>query len=252
MTNAVNDLAAAHGTLDIGHWTFAMLCAIIFDCDGVIANTEPLHMAAFQKVLCEEGIVLLNEDYYRHYLALDDRACFQTTFSNHGIPLTQAKLEELVQRKKVYFEPVLRRNLHLFPGVAAFIQQAAQSLPLAIASGALRHEVELIVQHGGVRECFQVIVTAEDFTHSKPHPEPFLKALTLLNADRAQKIQPHECLVIEDSLHGVQAAHRAGMLCVAVTTSYGREQLSNAELVVDSLEGLSLKEVETLFNPPTT
>jgi HAD superfamily hydrolase (TIGR01509 family) len=229
-----------------------MLRAIIFDCDGVIANTEPLHLAAFQKVLGEEGIVLLNEDYYRHYLALDDRACFQTTFSHHGIPLTQAKLEELVKRKKAYFEPVLRRNLQLFPGVVQFIREAAETYPLAIASGALRHEVELIVQHAGVRDCFQVIVTAEDFANSKPHPEPFLKALRLLNEKREDKIQPHECLVIEDSFHGVRAAHRAGMRCLAVTNSYPQEQLSEAERVVESLEGLSLKEVESLFIPPAT
>jgi HAD superfamily hydrolase (TIGR01509 family) len=229
-----------------------MLRAIIFDCDGVIANTEPLHMAAFQKVLGEEGVVLLNSDYYTHYLALDDRACFLTTFSNHGKTLTQEKLDELVKRKAIYFEPVLKRHLELFPGVAEFIRLAAQTLPLAIASGALRHEVELIVKHGGVRDCFQVIVTAEDFTNSKPHPEPFLKALTLLNAERAEKIQPHECLVIEDSIHGIQAARRAGMRCLAVTTSYRKEQLTEAALVVDSLQGLSLKEVETLFTPQTT
>ncbi|MCS6859708.1 MAG: HAD family phosphatase [Abditibacteriales bacterium] len=229
-----------------------MLKTIIFDCDGVIANTEPLHLAAFQKVLGEEGIVLLNEDYYRHYLALDDRACFQTAFAHHGIPLTQGKLAQLVQRKKAYFEPVLRRHLQLFPGVVDFIREAAAKYPLAIASGALRHEVELIVQYGGVRDCFQVIVTAEDFLNSKPHPEPFLKALRLLNEKREDKIQPHECLVIEDSFHGVQAAHRAGMRCVAVTNSYPPEQLSAAEMVVESLAGLPLKEVESLFNPPAT
>lgn len=229
-----------------------MLRAIIFDCDGVIADTEPLHLMAFQKVLGEEGVVLLNEEYYRHYLALDDRACFQTVFAHHGIPLTSAKLEELIKRKKEYFEPVLRRNLQLFPGVAEFIRRASEKYPLAIASGALRQEVELIVQQGGVRDCFQVIVTAGDFTNSKPHPEPFLKALRLLNEQREDKIQPHECLVIEDSLHGVQAAHRAGMRCVAVTNSYPQEQLSAAEMVVESLEGLSLKEVESLFNPPAT
>jgi HAD superfamily hydrolase (TIGR01509 family) len=161
-------------------------------------------------------------------------------------------LEELVKRKKAYFEPVLRRNLQLFPGVVQFIREAAETYPLAIASGALRHEVELIVQHAGVRDCFQVIVTAEDFANSKPHPEPFLKALRLLNEKREDKIQPHECLVIEDSFHGVRAAHRAGMRCLAVTNSYPQEQLSEAERVVESLEGLSLKEVESLFIPPAT
>lgn len=221
-----------------------MLRAIIFDCDGVIANTEPLHLAAFQKVLGEEGIVLTEQDYYSQYLALDDRACFLKVFSRHDAPLTAEKLAELIVRKANYIEPVMRDRLQLFPGVADFIRKAAQRYRLAIASGALRHEVEMVVEHGGVRELFEVIVSAEDVARSKPDPEPFLKARAML--DRARPLEPAECVVIEDSFHGIEAAHLAGMACLAVTNSYPSERLQAAERVVASLEEVSLEEIAAL------
>jgi HAD superfamily hydrolase (TIGR01509 family) len=223
------------------------LKAIIFDCDGVIADTEPVHFAAFQKVLGQYAIELTLEDYYSQYLALDDRGCFTRAFSNNGRSLSGDKLRELIERKAAEVEPAMRAHLRIFPGVADFIRRAAQRYRLAIASGALRHEVELIAGQAGVRDCFTALTTAEDVNRSKPHPDPFLKALTMLNAALGYQIKASECLVIEDAIHGVSAAHLAGMLCVAVTNTYSRAELSEAELIVAGLEGLELKDVERLF-----
>lgn len=224
-----------------------MLRAIIFDCDGVIADTEPLHFAAFQEVLGEEGIALTKEAYLREYLALDDRGCFIKAHANHDKTLAHDRLEELIRRKAARLEPVMRRELRLFDGVAEFVRDAARSYPLAIASGALKHEVELVVTYGGIREYFQALVSAEDVSRSKPYPDPFLKAHALINAQSADSIQPHECLVIEDSIAGIQAARRAGMKCLAVTNSYSREQLSEADLIVTSIADVSLQELAGLF-----
>jgi len=224
-----------------------MLKAIIFDCDGVIADTEPLHLAAFQKVLDEESIALTEDEYFSRYLALDDRGCFTMAYADRGKSLAEEKLDELVRRKADYIEPVMQNHLRIFPGVTEFIRQAAGKYSLAVASGALRQEVELILEHGRVRDCFPVVVSAEDVSRSKPHPDPFIKAIELVNAGRAERIMPRECLVIEDSIHGVEAAHRAGMSCLAVTNTYGEEQLPEAERVVESLEGLRLEELEKLF-----
>lgn len=225
-----------------------MLRAVIFDCDGVIADTEPLHLAAFQKVLGEEGIELTEEDYYRRYLALDDRGCFTRAFLDNGKSLTIEALAELISRKASYIEPVMRGRLTLFPGAADFIRRVSAKYPAAVASGALRREVELILEHGGLSDCFQLIVSAEDVAESKPAPDPFLKALALLNEAAPQKIYPRECLVVEDSVHGVEAAHSAGMFCLAVTNSYPKERLARADRVVESLEKLSLSELEDLLN----
>jgi HAD superfamily hydrolase (TIGR01509 family) len=225
----------------------SMLRAIIFDCDGVIADTEPLHLSIFQKVLAEEGIHITEEQYYHEYLAFDDRGCFTKAFAENSMPLSPERLNELISHKALYLEPVMQSSLRLFPGAAEFIRQAAGAYPMAIASGALRHEIELILKHGSLRDCFSVIVSAEDVANSKPHPEPFLKALSLLIAGSGESIAPSECLVVEDSIHGVRAARLAGMLCLAVTNSYSSEHLSEADMIVETLEDLPLDEVRSLF-----
>jgi beta-phosphoglucomutase len=224
-----------------------MLRAIIFDCDGIIADTEPLHFATFQRVLEQEGIELTREEYYARYLALDDRDCFTSVHRDRAVPLSRDKLAELIERKAGFLEPVMREGLRVFPGVVDFIKEAWLRYPLAVASGALTHEVELVLQHAGVRNCFQVIVAAEDVVSGKPDPEPFLKAWTRLSARQAQPFSPQESLVIEDSMPGVRAAHLAGMRCLAVTNSYPEARLVEADRIVDSLGAVSLKELEDLF-----
>ena len=224
-----------------------MLRAIIFDCDGVIADTEPLHFAAFQRVLEEEGLLLTREQYYRDYLALDDRNCFSQVHSDRQVALSAERLLDLIARKASYIEPMMRSHLLIFPGVVEFMRRASERFPMAIASGALRREVELVLDHAGVRELFEVIVAAEDVENGKPDPEPFLKACSLLNATAVQTIGPHECLVIEDSIPGVRAAHSAGMRCLAVTNSYSRERLDNADRVVGGLDEVAPGDLEDLF-----
>lgn len=225
-----------------------MLKAIIFDCDGVIADTEPIHLAGFKRVLAEESITLTDEDYFAHYLALDDRGCFTRVFGERGGGLTSAQLIELIERKAGYVSQAMQTGLALMPGATEFIHKAAGRYPLAVASGALRAEVEMVLNYGGLRDCFRAIVSAEDTLYGKPHPDPFIKALELLNQPTIDRIGPRECLVVEDSIHGIRAAQQAGMRCLAVTNSYPRELLAEAQLVVDGLLGLSLKDVEILFD----
>ncbi|HKP11606.1 MAG TPA: HAD family phosphatase [Blastocatellia bacterium] len=227
-----------------------MLKAIIFDCDGVIADSEPLHFAAMRQVLAEEGITLTEEIYTREYLALDDRGCYTKAFGDHGRPLADDKLRELIARKAGRLEPVMSAGLRIFPGVAEFIRAASAKYPLAVASGALRHEIGLILRHAGVRDCFAAIVSAEDVTRGKPDPESFLKAHAALSALSAGGLDAHECLVIEDSLHGVEAGKLAGMAVLAVTNSYPREQLRAADAVIESFAGVGVADVERLIAAP--
>ena len=224
-----------------------MLKAIIFDCDGVIADTEPVHLAAFQTVLAAEGISLSKEMYYREYLALDDFGCYSKAFADHGLELSRQKVDELIERKAAAVKPVITQHLRFFPGVVDFIRRASQELTLAVASGALRREVDLILGTVGVADCFKAVVCSEDVTRGKPHPDPFLEALARINSSVDSPIKPGECLVIEDSIHGIRSAHAAGMLCLAVTNSYPLEMLSEAELIVATLELLTLDQLESLY-----
>lgn len=221
-----------------------MFKAIIFDFDGIIADTEPIHLKMFQRVLAEERITLTQEDYHQKYLALDDKGCFSAVLSDNDREVDKKLVDDMIRRKSVYFDEDVKNNIIIFPGVVAFVRKMAKKHFLAIASGALRHEVEFGLEAAGIRQKFQVIVSAEDAEKSKPDPEPFLQALQELNAKLGSSapIQPSECLVIEDSLHGVTAAHAAGMRCLAVTNSYSADELSEADWVTDSLEDYLIDE----------
>jgi len=227
-----------------------MLKAIIFDFDGVIADAEPIHLKAFQVVLKEEGINLSNKDYYDKYLALDDKTCFAMVLKDRGIDFDRALIDALMLRKSGYYDKFIRENLVIFPGVVDFIKKAYGKYALAIASGALRHEIEFILECAGIRKEFNIIVSAHDVENCKPNPEVFVKVLERINKLSSPKsgiIHPSECLVIEDSIAGIKAAHDAGMKCLAVTNSYSSERLSEADMIVSSLEEVKIEDIEKLF-----
>ncbi|HEX4945101.1 MAG TPA: HAD family phosphatase [Blastocatellia bacterium] len=223
------------------------LKAIIFDFNGVIVDDEPLHLELFRKVLREEGIFLSDEDYHEKYLGYDDRGCFTAVLCDNARTPDAASdmfIHELIERKAEYYRQAIQERMLLFPGVVELVRRCAAAYPLAIASGALRSEIEFVLERGAIREYFPVIVAAEDVSECKPDPEGYLKALEQLNATRSDVIAAHECLVIEDSIAGIEAAKAAGMKCLAVTNSYKAEELHAADKVVASLEAITL---ETLF-----
>lgn len=222
------------------------LKAIIFDFNGVIVDDEPLHLELFRKVLLEEGLFLSDEDYHEKYLGYDDRACFiEALCDNSRTPDAADDLfiQELIDRKAEYYRQAIQERMLLFPGVVDLVRRSAAEFPLAIASGALKSEIEWVLQQGEMREYFRVIVAAEDVSACKPDPEGYNKALEMLNAALATELQPHECLVIEDSVAGVEAAKAAGMRCLAVTNSYKAEELQAADKVVNSLAAVDLKAI---------
>jgi HAD superfamily hydrolase (TIGR01509 family) len=225
-----------------------MLRAVIFDFNGIIVDDEPIHFQLFQRVFAEEGIELTKEAYYSRYLGFDDRGAFTTGYREHGRQLNNAKLNELIERKAGYYQQAIRNHVAIFPGVNALVAKLAQQLPLAVASGALRSEIETILTTAGLLGYFQSIISAEDVAQGKPEPEIFLKALAALNSQRAGgvSIDAAECLVIEDSKEGLKGAHRAGMKCLAVTNSHPAELLGDADAIVNSLENVSPESLSAL------
>ncbi len=226
-----------------------MLRAIIFDCDGVIVDSESHHLKAFQIVLEGEGITLSNKEYYEKYLALDDKGLFETLLSLHQRPVNNQVLKRLIIKKMPLYKKMAEEELLLYPGVVDFVKKALGSYQLAVASGAFRGEIKYALDQGGIRQAFPVIVSAQDVKHGKPHPESYLTALAKLNEMKTSDsdIEAAQCVVIEDSLHGVAAARSAGMKCLAVTSSYPRSALKGkADRVVDSLLELEPKDLEEL------
>lgn len=214
-----------------------MMKAMIFDFDGTIADTETHHLRAYQQVLLGEGVELCDEDYYASYLAMNDRDCLRTVLQDRSIQIGPEKLADLCSKKADYYGVFLRNHPPFFPGVVAFIREMAVRYPLAIASGALRDEISFILEGADLADAFVGIVSAEDVTNGKPDPEGFVKALAIINRGADGTILPAECVVFEDSIHGIVAAHAAGMRCVAIANSYPASSLSQADEVITTLEG---------------
>src|SRR5512140_410062 len=135
-----------------------MLRAVIFDFNGIIVDDEPIHFELFQRVFAEEGIDLSKDAYYARYLGFDDRGAFSFGYREHARSLSQEKLVELIERKAVYYQEAIRNHVALFPGVRELVAGLARNLPLAVASGALRHEIETILTTAGLIGHFQAIV----------------------------------------------------------------------------------------------
>jgi HAD superfamily hydrolase (TIGR01509 family) len=151
-----------------------------------------------------------------------------------------------VVRKGERMQEMLRSGTVLFPGATEFIREAAAAVPIAIASGAMRHEIEEVIDAAGVSDLFATIVAAGDTPQSKPSPAPYRLALERLRETSGRDIDPRRAVAIEDSKWGLESAQGAGLRLVGVTNSYPAHELTGAELVVDSLEALTLPALDRL------
>jgi beta-phosphoglucomutase len=222
------------------------LQAIVFDFDGVIANSEPLHLKAFQQALAEDGIELSAADYFTRYLGYDDVGMFEALARDRGLAMSDRQVTTLVTRKGVKMQAMLNAGSVLFPGAADFIVRAAEVVPIAIASGALRHEIDEIMEAAGLAQLFNTVVAAGDTPQSKPSPAPYLLAFERLRQATGRDLDGRRCVAIEDSRWGLESARGAGLRCVGVTNSYPADQIGEAELVVSGLDGLTLEQLDEL------
>src|SRR5262245_44442937 len=221
------------------------LRAIVFDFDGVIANSEPLHFRGYRDVLETEGIELTEHDYYAHYLGFDDVGAFEAIGRRHGAAWNRERIRDLVARKAVRLEELERDVSVLFPGAADAVRRASKAMPIAIASGARGDEIRRVLIREGLSSCFTAIVAAEDTPISKPAPDPYLRALALLARSLDAPLEAPDCVAIEDSHWGLESARTAGMRTVAVTNTYAADLLS-ADLTISSLHDMDLDLLDRL------
>ena len=215
------------------------LRAIVFDFDGVIANSEPLHFRGYRDVLAEVGVALAEADYYARYLGFDDLGAFEAVARDRGLTWSGARIQDLIARKAARLEALERDVSVLFPGAADAIRRAAVRMPVAIASGARGEEIRRVLVKEQLLSCFTAIVAAEDTPVSKPAPDPYLRALALLAPAFGDPLQAAECVAIEDSQWGLNSARAAGLRTVAVTNTYRAGELS-ADLTIASLQAMNL------------
>ncbi len=214
------------------------LRGIVFDFDGVIANSEPLHFQGFREVLADEGVTLTENEYYARYLGFDDAGVFGAIGVERGVRWPPRHVDTLVKRKAIRLEELEREQSVLFPGATAAIERLAQAGPLAIASGALRNEITRILEREDLARYFLIVVGAEDAPRSKPAPDPYRRAVERLDATVNSGSNPADYVAIEDSQWGLESARAAGLRTVAVTHTYPAGQLV-ADLTVSSLDALT-------------
>lgn len=215
-----------------------MYQAIIFDFDGVIINSEPLHFQAFKVITDMLGIDMDRQTYLQEYMGFSDQVVFKKLLEIHNLDATKYPVEWLTQQKGKQYAALVS-SLDPCPGVVQLVEAAnKKNLPLAICSGATRIDIDTVLSTSSVKKIahhFQLIVSANDVVNSKPDPSCYLLAAEKLNID------PKNCIAIEDSPVGLTAAKGANMYTIGVKTTYPAEQLKMADIIVNTLEEIDLE-----------
>lgn len=214
--------------------------AIVFDFDGVLVNSEPVHLRATQDALAPRGITLSRETYYDQYVGYDDVGMFKALARDLGLDWCSDDLQELLVAKALRFETLEATGTMLVPGAAECVRRMAAVAPLAIASGARRPEIERILKRVGLDAYFRIIVASGDTEFSKPAPDPYVAAAAALRA------QPRHTVAIEDTAAGLASAKAAGLRAIGVTTTFPAAKLQLADRIVGTLDEITVDLVRSL------
>lgn len=215
--------------------------AVIFDFDGVLADTERLHLLAFQDVFGPRGWTLDEDAYFERYLGYDDRRLITEFAHEQGVVMERQSIDRIVEDKgQRYLERLGSADI-LFPAAAACVRRIGARFPLGIASGSLHAEIERILAVGGLSDAFRVIVGADDVSERKPAAAPYLAATARLG------VSPEMSVAVEDSRWGLESARAAGLSTIAVATSYPAAALRPADAVITSLDELTIELVSLLL-----
>ena len=214
------------------------LKAVLLDFNGVIINDESIHQELIADILISENLRPDESEFQTLCLGRSDRACLRDILAQRGRVVSDKYLDNLIQKKTQAYQQKLESldDLPIYPGLEEFLTQLQQQgIAIALVTGALRSEVELVLQKSGIAQYFSVIVGGDDITQSKPEPEGYLLAVSQLN------LQPSECLAIEDSYPGIEAAQKAGIPVVGIANTYPLHMLQRrANWTIDYLAELEL------------
>ncbi len=212
--------------------------AVIWDMDGVLADTAPHHLRAWQEIFSKRGINFTEADFKRGFGIRND-AIIRNIL---GKQVTKDEIEAIAREKEKAFRRIIGQNMSPLPDALRLLQSLDEhGVRMAIASSTTIENIRLIIGGLGIASCFKAVVTGHDVTEGKPSPQVFLLAAQRLGVD------PKNCVVVEDAVAGVVAAKSAGMYCLAVTNTHPREKLKEADLIVDTLEAVSIKDILKLI-----
>lgn len=215
-----------------------MIEAVIYDMDGVISDTLPIHTGAESKVLLRYGIRVSPQEIIKEFNGIPERVTFETLFKRFNRKLD---LQQVQNEKWQLFQKLAKDGIPAIPGSLESIDTLlANKFTLGLASSAPLRIINLVIESLKIKDKFQAVVCTEEVKYGKPAPDIFLLAAEKLEID------PRNCVVIEDAASGIQAARAAGMKCIAITTTHKRQELEGADRIIDNFRELSLKEIQSL------
>lgn len=226
--------------------------AILMDFNGVIINDEPLHCQAYQQILKNHDISLAEADYY-NCTGMDDKSFVRAQFKRVGKDVDDEKVKEITAEKTVAWRELVKEEIPIFESVENFVKKCEKRFALGIVSMAKREEIEHILERTGLKDSFTTIISAEDSSSHKPDPECYIKGFQNLDATRVSEghypLVHRECLVIEDTPQGIQAAKNAGMKVLAVTNTFEENVLreAGADSVTNNLNDWMPESIAQVF-----
>lgn len=228
------------------------LKAVLFDLSGVIINDEAIHQELIAEILLSENLRPVDSEYKQFCLGRSDRGCLQDLLASRGRFVTEEYITQLVEAKaQAYLQKIEQLDeLPLYPDVAEFLTKLQQQeLSIGLVTGALRREVDAILERAAIAEYFTILVTGNELQISKPNPDGYLLAIEYLNRQQPQlNLTPSECLAIEDTPVGIEAAKQAGIQVVGIANTFPLHMLQRqADWTVDNLLEIELDRVENIL-----
>ena len=214
--------------------------AVIWDMDGVIADTAPYHFKAWQEVFQKRGMNFTEEDFRRNFGQRNDTIIRNVL----GEGLSPSQIDTIAGEKEENFRQRVRQHIKPLPGAIKLLKSLREhGFKMALASSAPIENIRLVTQGLDINNCFHAIVSGREVKEGKPSPQGFLLAAKKL------RVAPENCIVVEDAVAGVTAAKRAGMCCLAVTNTHPKTSLMEADLIVDTLEAVTVSDLKQLLEP---
>lgn len=200
--------------------------AVIFDLDGVLVDSKEFHWESWQRLAPELDFPITREGFLKTF-GMPNKGVID---GMSGRTFSESEISRIAKRKEELYREAIRGKFVGLPGAVELVRTLRQmKIPLAVGSSAPAENVELVLSELKIRDCFDAVVKDGDYKNGKPAPDVFLTAAKNLN------VSPSQCIVIEDAVHGVEAAKAAGMKCIAVTTTTTAEALKGADLIIADL-----------------